>query len=218
MAELPQLSFEQTTDPKDFVSALLLIANSIAQQRQTVNNTITLHPYFLAPLIALCSVIIKVNYKGRTGDVPTVGILLAGATIAILSIMSKYTAPYLNEAEKVGCDDGYKKMFEEGKKDVFVAKWGQNVIAVAVLDVSDKEEAKVIAWTTTLKYRGKGVGKGVLETAVEAEKKKGFKNVVWSEDNVHSFRCSDLPKVFNNRLDRGEERTKKLLVELCKKE
>lgn len=187
MAELPQLSFEPTTDKKDFVSALLLIANSIAQQRQTVNNTITLHPYFLAPLIALYSLIIKLNYKGRTGDVPTIGILLAGATIAILSIMSKYTAPYLNKAEKVGCDAGYKEMFEEGKKEVIVAKWGETVIGVAVLDVGDKEEAKVIAWTTMLRYRGKGVGRGVMETAVEVAKKRGCKKVVWSGENVREY-------------------------------
>ncbi|CCX29769.1 Protein of unknown function [Pyronema omphalodes CBS 100304] len=55
-----------------------------------------------------------------------------------------------------------------------------------------------------------------METAVEVAKKRGCKKVVWSGENVHSFRCDDLPKVFNNRLDRGEEKAKKLLVELCK--
>jgi GNAT superfamily N-acetyltransferase len=187
MAELPTLSLGPATTRAERTSALHLIASSIAQQRQTVNFRILTHPYFLAPVVLLLSVVAKLNYRASVpGSLATVLILLAGVGIAVMSATQRYTSGYLDEAERIGCEDGLTRYLEAPGTDVVVAKWGGKVIGAVVVRGED-----VWAWTVQLRYRGKGLGRDLLEKAVDRVRQRGgeeaVKRVKFAEDHASAF-------------------------------
>lgn len=121
-----------------------------------------------------------------------------------------FTGVYLVRAEKIGwgwLNEGLKKgevgtgkrerergeEHGEGGKDelevevvVVVTVWDERVIATVVMNVDrSRRKALVRAWTTMLKYRGAGVGRGVLEEAVKvAVRGYGCKEMEFGEDHA----------------------------------
>jgi len=217
MAELPPLTIARA-GRGDLVSALELIANSIAQQRQLINSTILYHPLTWAAVVPLYAGIATVNH--RTGaDAVTIIFLLSGVTIALLSMLARYTSDYLTRAENVGCTEGLKQL--EGKdKDVVVAKWGDLMVGACVVRYSKEAAgvAEVWAWTVKMRYRGTGLGKDLLNKAVEVVREKKGKDckIVFAEDHANSYRIKSLPTAYTAPQQRKEERARKLLQELCR--
>lgn len=73
---------------------------------------------------------------------------------------------------------------------VIVSKWGEEeIIGSLVMRVSRKEKKAVIrAWTVKLRYRGKGVGRGLLEEGVRVAKEKGVGKVEFEREHASEFR------------------------------
>ena len=82
-------------------------------------------------------------------------------------------------------------------------------------------------WTVKLKYRGKGVGKGLLEEAVKVAGERGADGIVFAADHASKFyhyltycdhvltRISDsqriLTSIYNGFLDKQEAKAEKTL-------
>lgn len=98
-----------------------------------------------------------------------------------------FTGVYLVRAEGVGW--GWLEGERKGESVVVVTVWGEQVIATVVLSVVESErKAWVRAWTTMLRYRGAGVGRGVLEEAVRvAVRGYGCREVEFGEDHASEF-------------------------------
>lgn len=86
-----------------------------------------------------------------------------------------------------------------GDDRMIVVKWGEEVIGALVLGWADGEAAKkkqgrrkrgkaiVRAWTVRLKYRGKGVGEGLLEEAVKSAGERGADGILFERDHASEF-------------------------------
>lgn len=70
-----------------------------------------------------------------------------------------------------------------------VTKWGEEIIGALVVRVSRRErKAFVRAWTVLRRYRGKGVGRGLLEEGVgRVMGKAGVKGVEFEEEHASMF-------------------------------
>ncbi|KAI4096862.1 MAG: hypothetical protein LQ344_000662 [Seirophora lacunosa] len=92
---LPALSTYPTTSPPERTSALHLIADSIAQQRQLTASTILTHPYTLA-LTALFLALLA-----KSLSIYTFITTAAGATMTLLLTVRWIASPYLTLAEGI---------------------------------------------------------------------------------------------------------------------
>lgn len=174
MEEIPQLNIARAA-PEDLVPALKLISNTVAQQRQVLNYRIITHPYFLLPSFTIVGIITAINLRNKQDyfyEVPTLAILLAGVLIALFSCVSRYTSDYLNEAEKIGSEEGLQKYLEGPDREVIVARWGGVVIGVVALRFPSVEKAEIWAWSVQIRYRDTGLGRDLLEKAVKVARRR----------------------------------------------
>lgn len=134
----------------------------------------------------------------------TSGIIMAG-----LASVRLVTAGYIRAAESVKLDlieDPYprslnstisidngggngspKKSNGKGEEQplVIVTKFGEEIIGACVLRVVKRErKGYVRAWTVRLKFRRKGVGRGLLEEAVKVVWGRGGRGVEFEEGNA----------------------------------
>ena len=182
--ELPQLVLTAAPSPAEKVAALQLIANSIAQQRQTLNRAIMLHPYFLAPAFALLAVLYR-----STPDLPTLVVLAAGITMALFSILSRYTSDYLTRAEDVGSAAGRAEFVDAPDRITVVARWGERVIGAVVVAVGD-QKAEVWGWAVELRYRGKGLGRDLVRSLLLCCEGEGGTLTISDSSRRRSRRCA----------------------------
>ena len=220
---LPALSTYATVSRNDQTSALKLIADSIAQQRQLAARALLTHPLSLS-LFALLAALLWSFWSfffGIAGDGKarvdkTMALTTAGGVVmAGLVGVRAFTSKYLERAERVGWEwlfEGSEKRErakmevkrgeeeDKGEEDneeeekevkvvVVVTVWDEKVIATVVMNVDRPQRKAVVrAWTTLLKYRGVGIGKGVLEEAVRvAVKKYGCRKVEFAGDHASEF-------------------------------
>lgn len=228
--ELPQLSTYTANSDDDRLDGLNLIADSVAQQRQVASKMMIFHPINLATLGVVLAVAAQYILRGH-GDYFVFGTTAGGITMAFLILIRWLTGGYIGLAEDIGtewlCDDR-----------VIVAKWGNDVIGALVLGWADGDAAKkrgrrrrgkaiVRGWTVKLKYRGKGVGEGLLEEAVKVAGEKGADGILFARDHASKFTSrlnalrhvltalSDskriLPAIYNGFLDKQEAKAEKAL-------
>ncbi|KAF1928043.1 uncharacterized protein M421DRAFT_166782 [Didymella exigua CBS 183.55] len=209
--ELPQLSTYTADSEDDRIDGLNLIADSVAQQRQVASKTMIFHPINLAVLGVILAVVAQ--YVRKHGD-PFVFVTTAGGiTMSFLIFIRWLTGGYIGLAEEIGIE-------WLGDDRVIVAKWGNDVIGALVLGWADGDAAKkrgrrrrgkaiVRGWTVKLKYRGKGVGEGLLEEAVKIAGEKGADGILFAGDHANSKRI--LPTVYNGFLDKQEAKAEKAL-------
>ena len=228
--ELPQLSTFTAASEDDRIDGLNLIADSVAQQRQVASKMMIFHPVNLAALGVIMAVVAQ--YMLRThGDYFVFGTTAGGITMAFLIAIRWLTGGYIGLAEEVGAE-------WLGDDRVIVAKWGDDIIGSLVLGWADGDAAKkrgrrrrgkaiVRGWTVKLKYRGKGVGEGLLEEAVKVAGERGADGIVFAADHASKFyhyltycddvltRISDsqriLPSIYNGFLDKQEAKAEKAL-------
>ncbi|KAF2152361.1 hypothetical protein K461DRAFT_327896 [Myriangium duriaei CBS 260.36] len=204
---IPELTFYPTTDDADRTAALKLVADSIAQQRQTASRALLSHPLHIALFVAVCSLLGRWLFLLR-GELGVALSTVGGLTMGVLVVIRWAVAPYIELAE------GVHPELLEGK-EVVIAKYGQEVIGAAVwgwMDEGKKKKgrkAEVVAWTVRLKYRGKGIGVGLLETVVDEVRGKGGEGVGMVEGGIYSKRV--LWNVYNGVFERREERAKRAL-------
>ncbi|KAL8656254.1 MAG: hypothetical protein Q9226_002720 [Calogaya cf. arnoldii] len=268
-ADLPALSTYPTTTQSERTSALHLVADSIAQQRQSASFTLITHPYPLSLTILLLGILCQYL------DFATFATTAAGLIMILLLGVRMLTGGYISLAEtinfawlegpaglRVGGKKGHGRSPSGGAsgnvdpaplvktnsgniisvgsgngkrsrnnsnssargeaKDienmVIVSKWGeQEIIGALVVRVLRKEKKAVIrAWTVKLKYRGKGVGRGLLEECVRVAREKGCGRVEFEREHANSHKL--LPDIFNSGFERRENRAKGVLLEVMKEQ
>lgn len=194
--DLPQLSTYTANSEDDRIDGLNLIADSVAQQRQVASKMMIFHPINLAALGVVLAVVAQYILRGH-GDYFVFGTTAGGITMAFLILIRWLTGGYIGLAEDIGTE-------WLGEDRVIVAKWGNDVIGALVLGWADGDAAKkrgrrrrgkaiVRGWTVKLKYRGKGVGEGLLEEAVKVAGEKGADGIVFAGD--HASKSTDRTNV-----------------------
>ncbi|KAL8769491.1 MAG: hypothetical protein Q9209_004552 [Squamulea sp. 1 TL-2023] len=269
-ADLPTLQTYPTTTHSDRTSALRLIADSIAQQRQSASFTLITHPYPLSITILLLGIL------SQYFDYATFTTTAAGIIMILLLGVRMMTGGYIALAETINFNwlEGPAGLRFGGKKGhgrspsggasgnvdpapilkansggnivngggngkrsrnnsnsssrggeakdveniVIVSKWGkEEIIGSLVMRVSRKEKKAIIrAWTVKLRYRGKGVGRGLLEEGVRVAKEKGVGKVEFEREHANSHKV--LPDIFNGGFERREKKAKDTLVEVLKEQ
>jgi len=231
--ELPQLSTYTAESEQDRVEGLRLVADSVAQQRQVASKVLMFHPISLAAYVV--TVAIAAQYMIRWyEDRLMLGTTLGGITMTFLIFIRWMTGGYIGMAEDID-------MEWLGDDRLIVVKWGEDVIGSLVLGWADNDAAKkrgrrrrgkavVRAWTVKLKYRGKGVGEGLLEEAVKVAGERGADGILFDADHaskssvaqslhLHANSTSDskrvLPSIFNGFLNKQDAKAEKALQKVA---
>lgn len=220
LASAPSLTTYTATSEEDQILALRLVADSVAQQRQYAAKSVIFHPAVVAGWIAVLAVIAQFLYKGQTSDLALVATTWVGSIMAGLLGVRWLTSGYLDLAEKIGTWNWLNK--DGGDNEMIITKFGENVIGALIVRIgrSDasyttkgnrakkKNTAVIRAWAVTNKYRGKGVGGGLLEEAVRICKERGCVPT-FAEDHANSGRM--LPKMFNRGFEKRERKAQEML-------
>ncbi|KAF2273539.1 acetyltransferas-like protein [Westerdykella ornata] len=215
---LPHLQTYTAETHADRTAALRLVADSIAQQRQTAAKALITHPLNLSVYLAAVAIVAKSLWRTQD-DLFLLLTTLAGLTSIYLVAIRFAVGGYLALAEQIGWD-------WLGEDRVLVVKWGEEIIGAVVLGWADNSEgarkrgtrrrrgkAVVRAWTVKLKYRGKGVGEALLEEAVKVAGERGADGIVWDGEHANSKRI--LPWIYNGFLDKQERRAEKKLEKVA---
>ncbi|KAJ5379657.1 uncharacterized protein N7496_002085 [Penicillium cataractarum] len=215
---IPELSTYVTTDADEILSAHRLVADSVAQQRQLAARAIIFHPIWLGAMVAVIAVVYKMLYHDSS-DLPLIATTGAGCVMAGLTVVRVFTGGYIEHAEHVGTrawledEDG-----EDQVQEILVTKFGEQIIgALIVKGVREgrKVHGVIRAWTVRQKYRGKGVGSGLLEEAIQLCQKRRWKGPEFDEEHANAKRV--LPTLFNGPFERRERRARGALEKLVKK-
>lgn len=178
-------------------AALKLVADSVAQMRQTASRALIFHPLNLALYIAFMSAVSRYIYKDSS-DAGVLFTTLAGITMAALVSVRWLTSGYIYLAE----DFSRNAPAFLQNADVLVTKFGDEVIGAVVIgwvpaDSRGKRRkgwnGEVRGWAVRLRYRGKGVGTALLEDAVQEARKKGVESVGFADDHASEFLSPFLP-------------------------
>lgn len=234
--ELPQLTTYTAETEDDRIEGLRLVADSVAQQRQVSSKVMMFHPVSLAVYFVV--VAIGAQYMLRWYDDKTMlGTTIGGITMIYLIFIRWMTGLYIGLAEDIN-------MEWLGDDRMIVVKWGEDIIGSLVLGWADSDAAKkrgrrrrgkavVRAWTVKLKYRGKGVGQGLLEEAVKVAGEKGADGILFDPDHAsksflfvfpYNYRIDTdmgtdskrvLPALFNGFIDKQEAKAEKALQKVA---
>lgn len=220
---LPPLSYRVVTDDGEKQEALRLVADSIAQQRQTASAAIIFHPLCFAGLLAMCA---GTYHQYQHAGYGTVMTMLSGVVIVYLSFVRFYTSGYIQRAESFRWRDFITG--PDGKEDtVIAAVYGDDVIGVVVLRLEGDELHRkknkggaqaskagrgiIRAWTTKLRYRGKGVGSDLLHFAVQTTFRAFGPDASVEFDPNHPNSTHPLPDMFLRPFKRRQQKAAKAL-------
>ncbi|KAF2672452.1 hypothetical protein BT63DRAFT_422910 [Microthyrium microscopicum] len=207
---IPDLSTYIVTEEPERVEALKLIADSVAQQRQTASRVLISHPFNLAAVGILMAVGGQILY-GYRRDWVTLFSTFVGFTMACLVAVRWVVGPYLQIAEEVNWD-----WLDDDT--IIATKYGDHIIGSLVLgwespaggEKSSRSRRKkggkgiIRGWTVHLRYRGKGEGRALLDEAAQVVHKKGGDGLEFEEDNIYSRRV--LPNLYNSAFNRRDRK------------
>lgn len=223
LAGVLPLSYRVVARDSEKQDALRLVADSIAQQRQTASAAIIFHPLCLAGLFAMCAGVYRQYQHAGYGMVMT---MVAGVVIMYLSFVRFYTSSYIQRAEEFRWRDFITG--PDGKEDtVIAAVYGEDIIGAVVLrlegDELNKKKKKgsaqastggrgiIRAWTTRLRYRGKGVGSDLLHFAVQTTTRAFGSTASVEFDPDHANSKHPLPDMFLRPFKRRQQKAAKAL-------
>ena len=187
LAGVPPLTTSHTTETADIIAALHLVADSVAQQRQNASRALILHPLSIAAWAAMLGLLSHFMWR-TSSDLPVLFTTSTGLTMAVLLGVRAATQGYLAHAEAIS----WAWFHSPGEPDIedhmLVTHFGDELIGAVVLRFepmaapphgqsssprkknnrsgSAGRKAVLRAWTVRLRYRGKGVGRNLLEEAV----------------------------------------------------
>lgn len=132
----------------------------------------------------------------------------------------------MRRAEKVAVEgvEWFKKGEGKGEETVVLGtRYGEELIGTVVLRFPAKDKVpisafyddlpkvEVRAWTVRLRFRGKGIGRGLLEEVVKLamEREGSDVKLVFAKD--HANAVIDGPKMLNGVFRKREARAEKLL-------
>lgn len=184
---VPDLKTYVAETEEDKIAALKLVADSIAQMRQTANRILMFNPFNLAAFIAFLALVSQYLIKSRS-DIGIMFTTSAGILMAAMVTIRRFTNPYIALAEEV-----HISMLEDA--DVLVTKYGNEVIGTVILGWVDAEtkgkrrkwRAEIKGWAVRIRYRGKGEGIALLQEAVNLARKKDADGISFAPD--HASKC-----------------------------
>ncbi|KAL9123750.1 MAG: hypothetical protein Q9217_006849 [Psora testacea] len=225
--EPPELTYNVApTDPvDDRVEALKLIADSVAQQRQAASKAVILNPATVSATVLVLAIMAK--YIELSLMLTTsVGLIMT----ALLAVRW-YTSGYLAKAEAInrawlenprtadqnnGNGNGSSPKKNGSKNDdpiVLISKWGDEIIGALVVRIVKRErKGYVRAWTVKLRYRNKGIGRGLLEEAAKIVWGRGGRMMDFASQHANSHRV--LPPFFNGPFERNEAHARDMLADV----
>ena len=185
LAGVPELKSYMTDEEDEKIAAMKLVADSIAQMRQSANSALIYHPLNMAIAVAVLSLMARFMHDRRY-DVVTIGTTCGGLIMVCLALCRYATQGYLSAAEAINWD-------WLGDADVIVTKFGDEIIGTVITEwLSDESRQRrkkvwrgeIKAWTVRLRYRGKGVGSALLEEAVKECRNRGAETIEFSVDHA----------------------------------
>jgi GNAT superfamily N-acetyltransferase len=187
LAGIPELRTFVTKSEEEKLAALKLVADGVAQMRQTANRILMYNPYNLAAFFGLLAIVGGYLYKERS-DIGIVLTTSAGLLMAAMVTVRRFTNPYITIAEETNVN-----LLDEA--DVLVTKFGDEVIGTVIIgwvdgDIKGKRRkwrAEIRGWAVRLRYRGQGEGLALLEEAVSWAKKKDADGIEFAPDHASEF-------------------------------
>lgn len=217
--DIPPLSLDIVTEKDDKVAALKLVADSIAQQRQQASSHLFYHPLCIAGLAATLAVAYQVPKSKDLGTLTTLG---CGIIMSYLLAIRYLTGPYIKFAEELNWSFLTDPSTEE--EDIIIAtKFGTEIVGALILRLegthpSPKKKSKqkggkgvIRAWTTKLRYRGKGVGEDLLREAIRITKDRCGRDAEVGFAKEHANSQMVLPEMFNGAFRKREMRAARAL-------
>jgi len=237
-SDIPPLTLDILTSKSDKIAALKLVADSVAQQRQQASLALVFHPLCLAVLAALLAVAHHVAWVRRDRDLGTLLTLGSGAVMTYLLAIRYLAGPYIRLAEQVGWS--FLLSEDGGEEDLVLgSRYGSEIVAALVLRLEPASAASaahhhhhagggkrknhhraanlkggkgvIRAWTTRLRYRGKGLGGDLLREAVRITKERCGRDAEVGFAREHANSTMVLPEMFNGTFRRSEMRAARAL-------
>ena len=128
--------------------------------------------------------------------------------MAFLLAVRVLSGPYLTHAENINWNwlvegsstagsnnDSNTKKNKGEELVVLVTKWGEEIIGALAMRISKRDRrAYIKAWTVKLRFRGKEIGRGLLEEASKiALAEKGCRGIEFEEE--HASEMSSIPYI-----------------------
>lgn len=228
--DIPPLSLDVLTTRNDKVEALKLVADSIAQQRQRASLGLIFHPLLLSGLVASLALTYQVIWARKSQPQRDFGVamtLFAGVVMAYLLAIRFATSGYIQIAESLGWD--WLVSPDTGDEDVVIGtRFGSELVGALVLRLEagssgsgghhhSRKKSRgqnslrggkgvIRAWTTKLRYRGKGVGADMLQEAVRVTRERCGKDAEVGFAAEHANSSMVLPEMFNKPFRSGERK------------
>jgi hypothetical protein len=221
--DIPPLSLDVLTTRDDKVEALKLVADSIAQQRQRASLGLVFHPLLVSGLVASLALTYQVVWAGKPQPQRDLGVALAlfsGVVMAYLLAIRYFTSGYIQIAESLGWN--WLVSPDTGDEDVVIGtRFGSELIGALFLRLEPTSSHRgkrrgtlglrggkgvIRAWTTKLRYRGKGVGADMLQEAVRVTREKCGRDAEVGFAAEHANSQMILPEMFNKTFRQGERK------------
>jgi ribosomal protein S18 acetylase RimI-like enzyme len=221
--ELPDLSFEVLSRPQDLRDGMRLVADSVAQQRQSSSSVLVFHPACLAALAGALAITHALGTAYGAHDLGTRISIHAGVVLTYLLVIRYFTGGYVLLAEETDWVAWLRRADGKGDDVVIGARFGGEIIGALVLHLEEgtsaplfkhhtEGKATIRAWTTRTKYRRRGLGSDMLREAVQlARKKLGDDAVIeFADDHVNSTML--LHPIFNAHFKVTDNKARRALL------
>ncbi|KAH0545548.1 hypothetical protein FGG08_000379 [Glutinoglossum americanum] len=208
LAGVPELLTYPTTTSAEQISALKLVADSIAQQRQIASRSLLYHPL----TVSLYVLVLALTSRALSYDTAPFLTTAIGISMAVLATAQWVTVGYLRAAEKIG----WRWLGGEGEGGdlVVITRFGEEVIGTIIIRLvrEGRRKALIRGWAVRIRFRGKGVGGNLLEEGVKIARERlggGDVEVAFADDHANSPRI--LPNMFNGPFEKRDARARKAL-------
>ncbi|KAI0915045.1 hypothetical protein F4823DRAFT_7765 [Ustulina deusta] len=234
--DLPPLStniLETQTEKED---AMRLIADSIAQQRQTSSSYLIFHPFLLPPLVAALAGAYRYAWVYRQ-DIGTSLLTICGVIMTYLLGIRFFTGGYIQAAEELRwswLSPTSSPNPSPSEQDLILGvRFGEQLIGTLVLRLEPSPSSAhasgggnrrrsrtsllrggrgvIRAWTVKLKYRGQGIARDLLHEAVRLTRERCGRDAEVGFAAEHANSQMLLPEPFNTPFRRSERKAAKSL-------
>ncbi|KAI1273162.1 hypothetical protein F5Y07DRAFT_272365 [Xylaria sp. FL0933] len=216
--------------------AMRLIADSIAQQRQTSSSHLIFHPFLLPPLVAALAGAYRYAWVYRQ-DIGTSLLTICGVIMTYLLGIRYFTGGYIQAAEELRwswLSPTASPNAAPSEQDLILGvRFGDQLIGALVLRLEPSPSSAhasgsgsrrrsrtsllrggrgvIRAWTVKLKYRGQGVGRDLLHEAVRLTRERCGRDAEVGFAAEHANSKMILPEPFNAPFRRSERKAAKSL-------
>jgi ribosomal protein S18 acetylase RimI-like enzyme len=220
--EVPDLSFEVLSRPQDLRDGLRLVADSVAQQRQSSSRVLVFHPVCIGALAGALAITHALGTAYGAHDLGTRISTHAGVVLTYLLAIRYFTGGYVLLAEETNWLAWLRRADGKGNDVVIGARFGGEIIGALVLRLEQDTSTPsskhcpggkgiIRAWTTRTRYRRRGLGCDMLREAVQFSRKKLGDDAVieFADDHVNSTML--LHPLFNGHFKAIDNKAKRVL-------